>query len=157
MPKIIVIHGPNLNLLGRREPHLYGTETLADIDERIRARGRDLGLNVETFQSNHEGAIVDKIHQALDASQGMVINPAALTHTSVAIRDALSMLAIPVIEVHLSNIFKREKFRHRSMVTPVVTGQIAGLGAKGYLLAVEALAAMIAAGPAALPAKELTR
>lgn len=140
-PKILVIHGPNLNLLGRREPHLYGHLTLADINARIVEKGRQLGLDVETFQSNHEGAIVDKIQQAMDACQGLVINPAAYTHTSVAIRDALAMLDVPVIEVHLSNIHKREAFRHHSMVSAVATGQIAGLGAQGYILAIEAIAA----------------
>jgi len=144
-PKILVIHGPNLNLLGRREPQHYGSLTLAEINARIADRAQQLGLAVETFQSNHEGAIVDKIQQAMDGCRGIVINPAAFTHTSVAIRDALAMVAVPVIEVHLSNIYRREDFRHHSFVSAVATGQIAGLGPAGYELAIEAIAGLIAA------------
>ncbi|MFQ5444601.1 MAG: type II 3-dehydroquinate dehydratase, partial [Nitrospinales bacterium] len=110
--KILVIHGPNLNLLGKREPDIYGHQTLAGINARLKARGEELDLSVETFQSNHEGAIVEKIQQAQGVFHGVIINPAAFTHTSIAIRDALSMLNIPLIEIHLTNIYQRETFRH---------------------------------------------
>ena len=143
LPRILVIHGPNLNMLGMREPELYGELTLDDIDGRLKEKGEELGLTVETFQSNHEGAMVDIIQKAMDAVSGIIINPAAFTHTSAAIRDALLLLDIPIIEVHLSNIHKREAFRHTSMVSDVATGQIVGLGAVGYRLALEALATRI--------------
>ncbi len=137
---VLVIHGPNLNMLGRREPEVYGHTTLADIDAGLRELGKALGLGVETFQSNHEGAIVERIQAAINHCDGVIINPAAYTHTSVAIRDALLLLDVPVIEVHLSNIYKREPFRHRSMMADIVTGQISGLGIHGYSLALRALA-----------------
>jgi len=140
---LLIIHGPNLNLLGTREPQIYGNSTLREIDDRLTERGRDLGFSVETFQSNHEGAIVDKIQEATAACDGLIINPAAYTHTSVAIRDALSLLTIPVIEVHLSNIYKREAFRHTSLTAPAATGQISGLGAHGYILALDAMAHLV--------------
>ncbi|MEJ2730155.1 MAG: type II 3-dehydroquinate dehydratase [Deltaproteobacteria bacterium] len=130
---ILVIHGPNLNMLGLREPDIYGNQTL---DEHLE-------LHMETFQSNHEGDIVDKIQQAHGSFQGIIINPAAYTHTSIAIRDALSVLHIPVVEVHLSNIYKRESFRRTSMISAVVTAQISGLGSRGYLLALDGLAQML--------------
>ncbi|MBW2645913.1 MAG: type II 3-dehydroquinate dehydratase [Deltaproteobacteria bacterium] len=136
---ILVIHGPNLNVLGKREKDVYGTATLDEINAELVAEGDKLGLTVETFQSNHEGAIVEKIHDAAQDCQGVIINPAAYTHTSVAIRDALLILDVPIIEVHLSNIYKREPFRHKSMTSDVVTAQIAGLGKLGYLLALQAL------------------
>jgi 3-dehydroquinate dehydratase II len=141
--KIMVIHGPNLNLLGKREPHIYGHESLDEINSGLRDRGDLLGLEVETFQSNHEGVIVDKIQQALGNCHGIIINPAAYTHTSVAIRDALAMLDIPVIEVHLSNIHKRESFRHQSMIADIVAARIAGFGSHGYLLGLEGLAKIL--------------
>jgi 3-dehydroquinate dehydratase-2 len=141
--KILVIHGPNLNMLGQREPDIYGRESLADIDTKLKTRGAGFGLEVESFQSNHEGAIVDKIQQVMGSCQGIIINPAAYTHTSVAIRDALGMLDVPVIEIHLSNIHKREPFRHRSMIADIVVARIAGFGAHGYLLALEGLAQII--------------
>ena len=137
--KVLVIHGPNLNLLGLREPEIYGKTTLEEIDAGLKQRGQDLGILVETFQSNHEGALVDRIQQAAGRFDGIIINPAAFTHTSVAIRDALLFLNLPAIEVHLSNIHKREAFRRRSMITDIVTGQILGLGFQGYLLALEAM------------------
>ena len=143
MKKILIIHGPNLNLLGIREPETYGNRTLVDIDKSLVERGRALGLEVETFQSNHEGDIVDKIQAATEGCHGLVINPAAYTHTSIAIRDALLILDIPVIEVHLSNVYKRESFRHQSMISDVVTGKIIGLGHHGYLLALEAVDKLI--------------
>jgi 3-dehydroquinate dehydratase-2 len=138
--RILVIHGPNLNLLGRREPEIYGRTTLDEINRSLTELGARLGVGVDTYQSNHEGAIVDRIQQAADGCAGLIINPAAFTHTSIAIRDALAALELPVIEVHLSNVHRREPFRHRSMTAGVVTGQILGLGAAGYLLALRALA-----------------
>lgn len=142
-PKVLVIHGPNLNMLGKREPEIYGKETLDDINHTITLKGSEIGLAVESFQSNHEGAIVEKIQNAMGNFNGLIINPAALTHTSVAIRDAVLLLDMPVIEVHLSNIYKRESFRHKSMLADVVTGQITGLGTIGYMLALEAIANMV--------------
>jgi len=137
---ILVIHGPNLNMLGKREPEVYGKATLDDINAALKETGNRLGVRVESFQSNHEGAIVDKIQEIMNTHQGLIINPAAYTHTSVAIRDALLLLSIPVVEVHLSNIYKREPFRHLSMIAGVATGQISGLGNDGYILALEYLA-----------------
>jgi len=142
-PRILVIHGPNLNLLGRREPEIYGRTTLDEINGQLAALGAQLGLALDTFQSNHEGAIVDRIQQAAGVYDGLIINAAAFTHTSIAIRDALAMIAAPVIEVHLSNIHRREPFRHTSMTAGVVTGQILGLGAAGYALALRGLAEMV--------------
>jgi len=142
-PRILVIHGPNLNLLGRREPEIYGRTTLDEINSQLTALGAELGLALDTFQSNHEGAIVDRIQQAAGIYDGLIINAAAFTHTSIAIRDALAMIEAPVIEVHLSNIHRREPFRHTSMTAGVVTGQILGLGAAGYALALRGLAEMV--------------
>ncbi len=141
--KVMVIHGPNLNMLGKREPEIYGRTTLQEIDEGLIDSGERMGLAVETFQSNHEGAIVDRIQKAAGACQGLIINPAAYTHTSIAIRDALLMLDVPVIEIHLSNIYKREKFRHKSMIAGAATAQISGFGAHGYTMALEAINRMI--------------
>jgi len=140
---VLVIHGPNLNMLGTREPDIYGHQTLEEIDAALTAQADRLGLQIETFQSNHEGDMVDKIQQAHDSFHGIIINPAAYTHTSIAIRDALSLLNIPVVEVHLSNIYKRESFRRTSMISAVVTAQISGLGSHGYLLALEGLARVL--------------
>jgi 3-dehydroquinate dehydratase-2 len=137
---ILVIHGPNLNMLGKREPEVYGKATLDDINASLDETANRLGVSVDAFQSNYEGAIVDKIQQSMHSHQGLIINPGAYTHTSVAIRDALLLLSIPVVEVHLSNIYKREPFRHHSMVAGVATGQISGLGSDGYILALEYLA-----------------
>jgi len=134
--KILVIHGPNLNLLGRRETNVYGSATLDDVNGRIKALCAELGLQVEIFQSNSEGAIVDAI-QMLEYD-AMIINPAAYTHTSVAIRDAISAVSKPAIEVHISNIYRREEFRKNSFISGVAAGQICGLGIEGYLLAVRA-------------------
>jgi 3-dehydroquinate dehydratase-2 len=141
---IWVIHGPNLNMLGTREPGIYGSTTLADIDRDLADLGRESGARVESFQSNHEGAIVDRIQQARTAGVGyIVINPAAFTHTSVAIRDALAAVAVPYVEVHLSNVHRREPFRHHSYLSDQAVGVIAGLGAGGYryalMHAIEAL------------------
>lgn len=140
---VFVIHGPNLNMLGTREPDIYGHQTLEEINRALKAQADRRGLHIETFQSNHEGDIVDQIQQAQDSFQGVIINPAAYTHTSIAIRDALSLLNIPVVEVHLSNIYKRESFRRTSMMSAVVTAQISGFGSHGYLLALEGLAQVL--------------
>ena len=134
-PKVLVIHGPNLNMLGKREPEVYGTTTLKTLNASLEDLGQRMGLELETFQSNHEGAIVEKIQEAVGEQNGLIINPAALTHTSIAIRDALLLLDIPVIEVHLSNIYKREPFRHKSMISDVATAQITGFGIPGYTMA----------------------
>ena len=142
-PKILVIHGPNLNMLGKREPDIYGTTTLETINSNLEALGKRLGLELETFQSNHEGEIIEKIQEAAKIQNGMIINPAAFTHTSIAIRDALLLLDMPVIEMHLSNIYKREPFRHKSMMSDVVTAQITGFGVQGYTMALEAMAGMV--------------
>ena len=140
---VLVIHGPNLNFLGRREPAVYGSTTLEEINAGLVAGGGVLGLAVETFQSNHEGAIVEKIQQAAGSCRGLIINPAAYTHTSVAIRDALLLLEVPIIEVHISNVSAREPFRHQSLIADVVTARMAGFGARGYRMALEALNDMI--------------
>ena len=142
--KILVIHGPNLNLLGNREPEIYGKDTLADIDEKITQKAEELGLSVETFQSNHEGALIDRIQQTAGDCSAIVINPGAYTHTSIALLDALLAVGLPVIEVHLSNIHRRESFRQHSYTAKAATGIIAGLGAKGYLLALEAMVGLLA-------------
>jgi 3-dehydroquinate dehydratase-2 len=141
--KVLIIHGPNLNMLGKREPDIYGHQTLDEINAKLKAQASRLGLNIETFQSNHEGEIVDKIQQTDGAFDGVLINPAAYTHTSIAIRDALTMLNIPVVEIHLSNIYKRESFRSKSLISDVVTAQISGFGAEGYMLALEGLAQIL--------------
>ncbi len=137
MKKILIINGPNLNLLGTREPEIYGKTTLKDIENEIKNRAEQLKVEVEFFQSNHEGEIVDKICGAKGNFDAVIINPAAYTHTSVAIRDAFAAVDIPAIEVHISNVYSREEFRHNSLIAPVVVGQIAGLGIQGYLLALE--------------------
>jgi 3-dehydroquinate dehydratase-2 len=142
--KILVIHGPNLNMLGKREPDVYGHETLDQINTMLKTRANRLGLFLETFQSNHEGEIVDKIQQANDSFDGIIINPAAYTHTSIAIRDALIMLDIPIVEIHLSNIYKRESYRHVSMVSDIAMAKISGFGSYGYMLALEGLAQELA-------------
>lgn len=135
---IWVIHGPNLNMLGTREPGVYGATSLAEIDQGLAELGRQAGATIESFQSNHEGALVDRIQQARTAGAGfIVINPGAYTHTSVAIRDALAAVAVPFIEVHLSNIHKREPFRHHSYLSDQAVGVIAGLGPAGYRFAVQ--------------------
>jgi len=140
---ILVIHGPNLNMLGDREPKTYGASPLDEINAALAAKGAELGVDVQAFQSNHEGAIVEKIQQARQEFSGLIINPAAYTHTSVAIRDAILLLDIPVIEIHLSNIYKRESFRHESLIRDVVAGQIAGFGSYGYIMALDAMAHLI--------------
>ena len=135
-----VLNGPNLNLLGTREPEVYGSETLADVEALCLRVGREVGIDVRFAQTNHEGALVELIHAARSAACGIVINPAAYTHTSVAIRDALAACDLPVFEVHLSNVHRRESFRHHSYVSDVATGVIAGLGPEGYAAALRRLA-----------------
>jgi len=141
--KILVINGPNLNLLGKREPQIYGAETLEDINRRIAALAIELGVEVAFFQSNHEGELVQKIQDAMGAYQAIVINPGAYTHTSVALRDAISSTGIPTIETHISNIYKREEFRHHSYISGVAAGQIAGFGPDSYLLALRAAVGLV--------------
>jgi len=136
--KILVIHGPNLNLLGKREPDIYGTFTLDDINKRLSALGAELGVEVAFFQSNHEGELVQKIQDAMGTYQSIVINPGAYTHTSVALRDAISSTGIPTVETHISNIYKREEFRKHSFISGVAAGQIVGFGPDSYLLALRA-------------------
>ena len=141
--KVLAIHGPNLNMLGKREPLAYGRATLSEINEKLVSLGKKLGVDVETFQSNHEGAIVEKIQESMEKCHGLIINPAAYTHTSVAIRDAVALLEMPVIEVHITNIYAREAFRRKSLLSDVVAGHIAGLGNYGYVAALNALREMI--------------
>jgi len=141
--RILVIHGPNLNMLGQREPEIYGNQSLDEINDQLLKLGAKLNLVLETFQSNHEGEIVSRIQQAMDTCEGILINPAAYTHTSIAIRDALSLLDIPVVEIHLSNIYKREPFRHKSLIADIVAARISGFVARGYLLALQGLAGLI--------------
>lgn len=141
--KILIVNGPNLNLLGSREPETYGSATLAEIEADCITAGEGLGLSIEAFQSNSEGALVDRIQEARQDSAGIVINPGAYTHTSIAILDALLACELPVIEVHLSNIHRREAFRHTSYVSKAATGVICGLGPEGYLLALTAMARLI--------------
>lgn len=144
--RLLVLHGPNLNLLGTREPGYYGLRTLADINIALARRAEQAGVELETFQSNHEGALIERVHAAREQGVSyIIINPAAYTHTSVALRDALAATAIPFIEVHLSNVHAREKFRHHSYFSDLATGVICGLGSEGYLLALEYLLSKISA------------
>ncbi len=136
---ILVLHGPNLNLLGRREPGIYGLVTLDEINKLLEREGQKLQAKVVALQSNHEGVLVDAIHDALGQYQGILINAGAYTHTSVALRDALAAVALPIVEVHLSNIYQREGFRHHSFIAPVAIGQISGFGAESYRLGLQAL------------------
>jgi len=138
--RFLILNGPNLNLLGLREPHLYGKDTLADIEKQVKSRAKTLRVEVEFKQSNHEGELIDAIHKCRNRVNGIVFNPGGYTHTSVALRDAISAVGVPVIEVHLSNIHAREEFRSRSLLAPVCIGQIGGLGSIGYELALVALA-----------------
>jgi 3-dehydroquinate dehydratase-2 len=143
---ILLLNGPNLNLLGTREPHIYGADTLADVERRFVDEAAALGWKAACFQSNHEGALIDRIHAArLDGTKAIVINPGGLTHTSVALRDALAGVALPVVEVHISNVHKREEFRHHSYISGIADGVIAGLGVQGYGAALRYFAAKLAA------------
>lgn len=142
--RVLVLHGPNLNLLGQREPDVYGRQTLADINASLVSLADDLGAEVDAFQSNHEGDLIDRIHAARgEGFSGIIINPGGLTHTSVALRDAISSVDLPVIEAHLSNIHARESFRHHSYLAGVVVGQVTGFGAMSYQLALRGLLAQL--------------
>ena len=146
MSAILVLHGPNLNLLGSREPEIYGRLTLTEIDRRLSELGEALGVEIRSFQSNHEGALIDALHEARGWAGGIVFNPGGYPHTSVALRDAIAAIGLPVVEVHLSNVHAREEFRRQSLISPVCLGTIAGFGWTSYALAVRALAEKIASG-----------
>jgi len=143
LPTVFILNGPNLNLLGVRDPSIYGHDTLGDIEERCTARAASLGLEIDFRQTNHEGQIVDWIQEARESADGIILNAGALTHTSVAVLDALAAAELPVVEVHLSNIFRRESFRHHSFVSLAANGVICGFGAQGYELALDAMARLI--------------
>ena len=137
--RILILHGPNLNLLGKREPEIYGTQTLADIDAELTAVAKELGVEIDTAQSNHEGELIDRIQESMGLVDGILINPGGFTHSSIALRDALVATALPVVEIHLSNVYARESFRQLSYVSPIAVGVISGLGAQGYQFGLEAL------------------
>lgn len=141
--RILLVNGPNLNRLGTREPAVYGTTTLAEVLEAVSGRARTLGAEIRSFQANGEGAIIDWLQAEQDGADGLIINAGALTHYGIALRDAVAAMAIPTVEVHISNVWKREEFRHESLLSPVVNGAIVGLGVQGYLLALEALVRII--------------
>ena len=140
--KVFVLNGPSLNLLGEREPHIYGTSTLSDVEKMVRERGDELGIEIEFRQTNEEGRLIEWLHEARTEADGVIMNPAAFTHYSVALRDAVVACETPLIEVHISNIYAREEFRSKSVVSGVAKGVIVGLGVKGYVLALEALVDM---------------
>ncbi len=139
MRRILILNGPNLNLLGTRQPEVYGATTLADIEKMCRAHAETCGATIDFAQSNHEGVLIDSIHAARGKQDGIILNAGALTHTSIALMDAISSAEVPVVELHLSNIHARESFRHKSWIAPVAVGQICGFGARGYVLAMDAL------------------
>lgn len=144
--RVLVLHGPNLNLLGHREPEVYGKGTLADVDAALRRLALELGIELRIVQSNHEGALVDEIHRAVGQEQGILINAGAYTHTSIALRDAVSGVMLPAVEVHLSNIYARDEFRHESKLAAVCRGQITGFGMESYLLGLRALHGILMCG-----------
>ncbi len=144
--KLLVLHGPNLNMLGVREPEVYGRDTLEDINRSLESAAADRGVELRILQSNHEGVLVDEIQQALGRAEGILINPGAYTHTSIALRDAIVAVGLPVVEVHLSDIHARERFRHHSYIEPVALTQICGHGSRSYLLGLEALVDHISNG-----------
>ena len=150
--KILVLHGPNLNLFGRREPHIYGSTTLAQINERLAALAGDLGVQIETFQSNHEGALVDKFHENIDVAAGALLNPAGLTQHGVSLHDAIKAMPFPVLEIHMTNIAAREAWRHHSIISPAVKATIQGLGWRSYTMGLRALVEIVRE-PATDPAK----
>jgi 3-dehydroquinate dehydratase II len=145
MSKILVLNGPNLNLLGTRQPDVYGTTTLAMVESACISRGQILNMDISCLQSNHEGVLIDAIHEAKGTQDGLILNAGGFTHTSIALMDAIASVELPLIEVHLSNIHAREEFRQKSFIAPVALGQICGFGAQGYLLALDALASHLAA------------
>lgn len=144
MIKILILHGPNLNLFGQREPEIYGSTTLEQINERLRTFAQERGIELETFQSNSEGGLIDKLHEARAWADGVVFNPGAYTHTSVALRDAIAGTGLKVVEVHLSNVHAREEFRQHSFLTPKCLGQISGFGWRSYILGMEAILGVVA-------------
>ena len=144
--KILVVNGPNLNLLGVREPTLYGVKTLKEVEELIRDQAKELGVETDFFQSNHEGAIIDYLQDAAPKASGIIINAGALTHYGLSLRDALADSRLPIVEVHISNIHAREEFRRRSVIAPIAVGQVAGVGWQGYLLALEYLSSRLKEG-----------
>ncbi len=146
--QLLVLHGPNLNLFGRREPHIYGHTTLAQIDARLAALATELGVGLATLQSNHEGALIDFLHAHIDSAQGALVNPGGLTQHGVSLHDAIKSMPFPVLEVHMSNIAAREPWRSHSIVSPAVKGTIQGLGPRSYLAGLRALAEMVSAGEA---------
>ena len=141
--KILVLHGPNLNLFGRREPHIYGTTTLAEINERLATLARELGVEIETLQSNHEGALVDKLHECIDSVQGALLNPAGLTQHGVPLHDAIKAMPFPVLEIHMSNIAAREPWRSHSIISPAVKATIQGLGWRSYTTGLRGLVELL--------------